>query len=97
MPKCPACNGAKKSMCFVDGRDAQGRAWGDVREVACLTCKGSGEVSEDHLVRMEHGKAMRDERVRHGITLMAAARARGISPAQLSSMERGDGPPEAYN
>lgn len=89
---CPGCDGSGKLMAFVDGPKFSG-----LRQVICSCCRGDGTISTEHADRIRKGKEMRDTRVAQRRSLREAARARGISPTELSRIERGDGPAEYYN
>jgi hypothetical protein len=96
MHQCPNCAGVGKNFCFVDGRKADGSSYGDMREVGCSTCAGTGKITPERARYIQIGKAMRDARVAMGAGLLERARDIGIGPAELSKIERGEGPPSAY-
>lgn len=93
---CPSCDGRGGNTCFVDGRNKDGSHYGDVREVACSTCDGSGQISGSKAENIRIGKMMRDARVSAHISLREGAQALGVGPAELSKIERGEGPQSAY-
>lgn len=88
MTICPSCKGKRPSLAMVDGyRD--GKRFGEMRELACLTCNGKGSITAEHLERIAQGRRMRDDRVARGISLREEAKRLGISPAELSDREHG--------
>lgn len=89
---CPSCDGSGELMALVDGPKFSGP-----RQVMCSCCRGVGTISSEHADRIRKGKGMRDTRVSQRRSLREAARERGISAAELSRIERGDGPAEYYN
>jgi hypothetical protein len=92
--QCARCGGQGGANAFVNrGEDISKHTY---EWCKCLTCGGSGVVTDEQARRIERGQAMRDKRVADGITLMEASRRLGVGPAQLSAIERGDGPAAAY-
>jgi len=90
MTICPRCNGAKRIFVFADGHDADGNFVSTSGERDCLTCKGVGEITDDHANRIKIGKSLRDDRVAKGFGLREAALLRGCTPAELSAIEQGN-------
>lgn len=87
---CPRCNGTREvGPCFVDGVDANGRRWCDVRMMPCLTCDGTGEVDDRYPEWRERGQAMRHARLERGETLREFCQRTGADPGTRSRMERG--------
>ncbi|WP_316176282.1 hypothetical protein [Bradyrhizobium sp. SZCCHNRI1073] len=81
---CPDCKGKKQMMAFVDGQDFNG-----VAEIACLRCRGSGEVCEDTERWMKIGGIHRTWRVAQWESLAECANRLGMGAAELSAMEQG--------
>ena len=81
---CPECGGAKSSYAVACGD--RGCQTG-VR--ACEFCEGEGQVSSEAGERWRAGKAMRDARVKQGLTQEQEAERLGISPIELNDLERG--------
>jgi ribosome-binding protein aMBF1 (putative translation factor) len=81
---CPECGGAKSSFaiaCSDRGRQTGMRA--------CSFCKGEGQVSSEAAERWRTGKALRDARVKRGLTQQQEAEWLGISPRELNAIELG--------
>jgi len=89
--ECHRCEGTGKIYAFVDGHTADGRPWGDLRQITCRTCEGEGVISADRAERMRIGLELREKRRATGKTLLEAASELGISPAELSRREQGRG------
>lgn len=49
MSTCSHCKGRKRVMVFVDGHDAAGMPYGELRDIACRTCGGTGVISAERL------------------------------------------------
>lgn len=92
METCPACKGAKEVFVFADGHHEDGTAFSRNGLMACLTCKGAGSLTDEHVARIAAGKKLRDERVAQRRSLLEVATERGISPAELSAIEMGRQP-----
>lgn len=88
MTTCPSCKGGRTSLAMIDGyRD--GKRFGEMRELACLTCNGKGSIPVEHQERIARGRRMRDDRVARGMSLREDAKRLGISPPELSDIEHG--------
>lgn len=81
--RCESCEGTGKVFGFVDGPGVH-RAG----TMECLTCKGTGDDPRNQ-EWVARGKAMRDDRVRRGVTLSEAAHWYRISAPVRSDMEHG--------
>ena len=81
---CPECGGAKSSYAVSCGD--RGCQTG-VR--ACEFCEGEGQVSSEAGERWRAGKALRDARVKQGLTQQQEAERLGISPMELNDLEHG--------
>ena len=81
---CPECGGAKSS--YAVSCSDRGCQTG-VR--VCGFCEGEGQVSSEAGERWRAGKAMRDARVKHGLTQEQEAERLGISPMELNDLEHG--------
>ncbi len=86
---CPACNGERSNVAFVDGHRADGTPFGEVRRIECYRCKGSGTVPLEMLRWMQVGTLKRKERIKRFETLKDAAGKMGIDYMTLSKMEAG--------
>jgi hypothetical protein len=87
---CPACNGEKQSMGFVDGYDARtGKSWGEYRAIGCFTCHGTGEVDDGYPVRRAWGEMIRRARVDRSLTLRDLGERVRIDFTRLSRIEHG--------
>lgn len=59
--KCPHCNGLKTAVAHMNtGLDSGKHRW---EEVACRTCEGSGEITDDHAERIAEGRRLYYARV----------------------------------
>src|SRR5271154_1001764 len=81
---CPECGGAKSSYAVSCGD--RGCQTG-VR--VCGFCEGEGQVSSEAGERWRAGKAMRDARVKHGLTQQQQAERLGLSAIELNDVEHG--------
>ncbi len=82
---CPGCDGAKTLhgiACTID------RGCRPV-EIACDFCKGEGQVSSEASERWHQARALRDARVKRGLTLFEEAAILGIEPIVLNDIEHG--------
>lgn len=88
---CPMCKGERSLMAHVNyGFNPEtGGCDGEEKAVICITCDGSGQITEAHAQRIERGKQLRAERIERGETLMAAATQMGLKPSELSAIEMG--------
>ena len=85
--KCPGCNGKRTVFGHMNtGPDSSKHKWGDM---LCMTCRGSGEITQDHADRIEAGQKLYRKRLNSGETLGEAAARQGMTPAQLSAIEHG--------
>jgi hypothetical protein len=85
---CPDCKGKKTIFALVDGPKYSGPA-----TLACLRCKGTGEINEDIERWIKIGGAHRTWRVAQWESLMDCATRLGMTPAELSAMENGRADP----
>lgn len=89
MPRqtCPRCDGKRGAHCFINrGEDIRTHSveWRD-----CSTCGGTGTIDRRRAALIEQGQEMRNARVARRESLMEASRRMGISPSELSAIERG--------
>lgn len=79
---CPSCNGAKGH----GGISCPGfkTFW-----MECDLCQGTGAITAKKLKRYEAGKEKQKDRRARGLTLREEAKRLGISPTELSKIERG--------
>lgn len=90
MTTCPSCSGRRTVTAMVDGyRD--GKRFGEMRELACLTCGGKGSITTFHAEQIAEGKRRRDDRVARGMSLREEAKRLGIDPSELNDIEHGRG------
>lgn len=81
---CPECQGRKQSFAHVCGGPTPG-----FQTVKCMLCDGLGWVSLKRVEWHAAGEAMREDRVKRGVTLRGEAKRLGISPSELSDREWG--------
>ncbi len=86
MNLCPTCKGEKRPLAHVNPGPGRPHRW---ERLPCPTCKGAGEVDDEHLARIENGRQMRAERLARLEGLNEAAKRLGMTPAELSAIERG--------
>lgn len=79
---CPTCEGKGK----LSGYACPGFR---LVELGCVTCYGQKEISDEHLQQIEKGKAMRQERIKRGVSLREEAKRLGLSPSDYSAVEQG--------
>ena len=85
---CPACQGRGESHGIMCG--PAGCRTGALR---CHTCKGTGEITEDHAARIKLAKRMRRERVdSRRVTLREEASRLGCDLGEWSRIEDGGEP-----
>ena len=81
---CPRCDGAKSVF---------GVSWNERRcqpgSLACDFCKGEGQVSSEMAEPWRKGHAMREARVKQGLSQREEAHRLGISWIQLNDIEHG--------
>jgi hypothetical protein len=81
---CTRCNGAKSAFGVrCSDRGYQTASW------VCDFCKGAGQVSSERAERWRKGRAMRDARVKLGVSQREEANRLGISLIQLNDIEHG--------
>ena len=84
--KCPTCLGEKKLLAHLNrGIDATH----SFEYIDCITCKGTGEITEEHFKKIQMGKELRKARIERGETLFDAAKRQKLTTAQLSAIENG--------
>ncbi len=81
---CPSCGGAKTGY-----RISCGDRGCRTSEITCDFCKGEGQVSSEVSERWNKGHAMRDARVKRGLSLFEGAAILGIDPMVLNDIEQG--------
>ena len=92
MDRCETCRGTGKVGPVHINRGEQPHEW--VETMPCDVCKGSGEVTAEHARRIALGRIARSERLSRDESLREAAKRLGISPAELSRIERGEHQPK---
>ena len=80
--KCPDCNGAGKNRVLACPP-------GELREIICSLCGGSGKISPKQARWIEHGKMLRQDRLNRNLSLREEAERLRITPYILSQIERG--------
>ena len=94
MVTCPSCNGQKQVLAFVHYAPELAHKNG-LQTIDCLTCKGTGTITEEHWEAKIAAKKLQDMRVHESdYSLREFARLLDLSPVEYSSVERGD--PEAW-
>ena len=87
---CPTCKGKGTVFGHMNnGQDSGKHIWGNMK---CFTCKGAGEITQEHADRIEAGQKLYRQRLCSGETLYEAAKRQGLTPAQLSAIETGRAP-----
>lgn len=90
MVTCPRCNGKKQTVAFVHYKPGLEHKNG-LQTINCLTCDGSGAVTEEHLEVMIESRKLRDLRVHQSdYSLREFARLLDLSPVEYSQVEHGD-------
>ena len=81
---CPSCGGAKTGY-----RISCGDRGCQMGEITCDFCKGEGQVSAEASELWHTGDALRQARVKQGLTLSEQAAILGIAPKALNDVEFG--------
>ncbi|WP_031410627.1 helix-turn-helix domain-containing protein [Vibrio parahaemolyticus] len=84
---CPACNGQRESVVFVNTGLNSEEHYSEIRK--CDRCLGAGFVSQEVIDAIEHGKQLRKIRIAKGQTLRQVAKFEGVSVAHVSRRELG--------
>jgi len=63
---------------------------GGIKEINCMTCKGTNEVSENKAQAINIGRQIRAQRVKDGETIRQRAMKLGVKPTDLNAVEQGD-------
>jgi hypothetical protein len=84
---CPSCKGRKGGDALVCGPGVSGMRW-----MPCSTCKATGEVTPEHVARIEYGRLMRQDRFRRRLTQREEASRLGCGLGEWSRIEHGDEP-----
>lgn len=87
MIPCPRCNGKREThgiMCGPGGCQTGA--------MKCFTCKGEGQITEEHAARIPIGKRMSKGRVARRVTVREEAARLGADFAEWSQIEQGDEP-----
>ena len=82
--QCPSCNGVGTMTGFVCGPTS-----GGVRTMACLLCKGLGEILAERAEWMRLGELLRTDRIREGYGGRERARMLGLTRLELNDIEHG--------
>lgn len=86
---CPSCGGRKQVARFIDCTD---KRQSGMSVSNCFTCRGTGEITDDHAARIEFGKVLRSDRIANGIGIRQEAARLGMTPQALSAIENGREP-----
>ena len=87
MITCPRCKGKRETHGIACGPG--GCQTGAMK---CFTCKGEGQITEEHAARITTGEFMRKGRVSRRVTLREEAARLGVGLAEWSHIEQGDEP-----
>lgn len=91
--ECPNCKGKGTVFAHMNtGPDSSKHHWGDIQ---CMTCRGSGKITQEQADRIEAGQKLYRQRLNSGETLVEAAARQGMTAAQLSAIEHGRTPSNA--
>ena len=82
---CPMCNGKGESQGF-----ACGPTGGRIGAFPCLTCKGTGEITEEHVARIVEGQRLFEDRQARNVSQREEAKRLGMSVVLYSKVEHGD-------
>lgn len=93
MTTCPLCGGAKTIIgmfpVYADSVPQEDRK--PFVEMTCFTCKGAGEISPEHVERIEAGKRLRAKRRTTELGIRECAVAMGMKDiCDLPRAEQGD-------
>ena len=81
MKTCPRCKGEKNVRLFVCASVCE---W---RTMPCFTCKGAGEITDEHDEALAKGEAMRLDRISRGLSSREEAKRLGITDIELNRRE----------
>jgi hypothetical protein len=84
---CPGCNGRKETFVMACGPKGGFQGYRP-----CYRCKGTGEVTEGDLRRMELARKIRQDRVERRVVMREEAARLGVSIADYSNIENGREP-----
>lgn len=85
--QCPTCHGQKNTFGFANkGPDYRSHTQG---MMACVTCRGTGEVDQEFPARLAAGESFRRNRMTREESLFDCAQRLNVSTAQLSAYENG--------
>ena len=94
MHSCPNCTDGKVTAFVNRGPDIDTHS---IETFPCATCGGTAKIDDELAGWIIKGKAARDARVVRRESLLEAANRMGITPGELSQIERGHGPAVCYN
>ncbi len=84
--KCPTCQGDKVLFGLVK---YAGSKPCEMRQLKCFTCRGEGEITEEHAKRIEAGRLMREDRLKRGLSQSEEAKRLGMAHMTYSLLEQG--------
>ena len=91
---CTSCNGTGRTGPVHINRGDAPHEWVD--SMPCPYCEG-GVVSEDRWQAMQLGAALRRERVARNESMLTQSKRLGLSPSELSKLQRGVGGMAAWH
>jgi len=80
--ECPECHGKGTITALVC-------PGGIIKQEPCTLCDGFGTISDEQIERGENGKKLRQDRLSRNMSLREEAAKIGITPYELSRIERG--------
>lgn len=87
---CGKCKGSGRTAGPVHiNRGDQPHEWVD--SLPCFYCDGVGRVNDDKFAALQLGEHFRKQRIARGESVFEASKRLGLSPAELSGLERGKG------
>lgn len=86
---CNRCGGAGKIGPVHVNRGDQPHVW--LESMPCATCDGTGFITEDKASALALGARLKAKRVARGESILQQSKRLGLSPAELSGLERGKG------
>lgn len=91
MQECPVCKGEGMTIglfpLYADHVPPEKRK--PVIELTCDLCEGKGQIATQTFHLWNQGRAMREDRLKRGMSLRNEAKRLGILPSVLSARERG--------
>lgn len=82
---CPSCNGKGEGYGIACG--SSGCRTGALK---CSTCKGTGEITEEHMKRIEEGRKLHEGRIARRVSQREEAKRLNMDVVLYSKVEHGD-------